>query len=215
MCTVIVPVKDPKTGEFPSNTNYDICFYGSLVSWAIGAIYMVVVCCCWKNIALGASIMECSSQFVSSNLRIMLLPVTCYIICMPFIAYWLITAIHLFSIGTPEFKANSFVANVKWETCDADGKNCKDTVRQMMWFFVFALCWFISFFVCVQQFMIAATACQWYFTGQGEEMSDSPYVASVYRSFKWAMWYHCGSVAFGSFIIAVVTFVRIIFEYLV
>jgi hypothetical protein len=84
----------------------------------------------------------------------------------------------------------------------------------MMWFFVFALCWFISFFICVQQFMIAATACQWYFTGQGEEMSDSPYTASVWRSFKWAMWWHCGSVAFGSFIIAVVTFIRIVFEYL-
>lgn len=33
-------------------------------------------------------------------------------------------------------------------------------------------------------------------------------------SFKWAAWYHCGSIAFGSFIIALVTFIRVVFEYL-
>ena len=33
-------------------------------------------------------------------------------------------------------------------------------------------------------------------------------------SFKWASWYHCGSIAFGSFIIALVTFIRVVFEYL-
>jgi len=46
-------------------------------------------------------------------------------------------------------------------------------------------------------------------------MADSPYTASVWRSFKWGIWWHCGSIAFGSFIIALVTFIRIIFEYIV
>jgi len=66
--------------------------------------------------------------------------------------------------------------------------------------------------------MIAATVCQWYWTGEGGEdadMPDSPYSTSVCRSFKWGMWYHCGSIAFGSFLIALVTFIRIVFEYIV
>jgi len=63
--------------------------------------------------------------------------------------------------------------------------------------------------------MIAATVCQWYFSGQGEEMADSPYTTSVWRSFKWGIFYHCGSIAFGSFIIALVTFIRILFEYII
>lgn len=63
--------------------------------------------------------------------------------------------------------------------------------------------------------MIAATVCQWYYTGQGEEMADSAYTTSVWRSFKWGIWWHCGSIAFGSFIIALITFIRIIFEYIV
>lgn len=63
--------------------------------------------------------------------------------------------------------------------------------------------------------MIAATVCQWYFSGQGQEGSDSPYSTSIFRSFKWAAWYHCGSVTFGAFLIAVITMLRIIFEYMV
>merc|ERR1719238_2394380 len=46
-------------------------------------------------------------------------------------------------------------------------------------------------------------------------MADSPYTTSVWRSFKWGIWWHCGSIAFGSFIIALITFIRIVFEYII
>lgn len=46
-------------------------------------------------------------------------------------------------------------------------------------------------------------------------MADSPYTTSVWRSFKWGAWWHCGSIAFGSFIIALITFIRILFEYII
>jgi len=65
--------------------------------------------------------------------------------------------------------------------------------------------------------MIAATVVQWYFSGGGNEdaaMSDCPYTASVWRSFKWGMFWNCGSIAFGSFLIALVTMLRLLFEYM-
>jgi hypothetical protein len=55
----------------------------------------------------------------------------------------------------------------------------------------------------------------WYFSGQGSEMSDSSGEVSILVALKWGLVYHMGSIAFGSFIIAVVTFIRIVFEYLV
>jgi hypothetical protein len=45
--------------------NYKMTMAGAYVAWAIGICYMVCVCCCWKNISLGATIMECASDFVS------------------------------------------------------------------------------------------------------------------------------------------------------
>ena len=85
----------------------------------------------------------------------------------------------------------------------------------MFWFYVFGLCWIIAFIICVQQFMIATLACMWYYSGQGQEMSDARGEVSVCSALKWAIWYHVGSIAMGSFLIALITFIRIVFEYIV
>jgi len=63
--------------------------------------------------------------------------------------------------------------------------------------------------------MIAAGTCMWYFTGQGEAMSDNPHGVSFLKAFSGAMWFHCGSIAMGSFLIALITFIRVIFEYII
>lgn len=58
-------------------------------------------------------------------------------------------------------------------------------------------------------------ACMWYFSGSGTEMADAPGEVSLFKAIGWGMWYHCGSIAFGSFLIALITFIRVIFEYIV
>jgi hypothetical protein len=63
--------------------------------------------------------------------------------------------------------------------------------------------------------MIAAMTCMWYFSGQGSSTSDQPGTVSILKSIKWGIWYHLGSIAFGSFIIALITMIRVVFEYLV
>jgi len=35
----------------------------------------------------------------------------------------------------------------------------------------------------------------------------------MFRAMFWGLWYHLGSIAFGSFIIAVITMIRVVFEY--
>jgi nitrogen fixation-related uncharacterized protein len=177
---------------------------GAFVSWGIGALYLCFMCCCFKQIALGASIMECASEFVSQNIRIIALPVIAYIISFAVLLFWIVTAVFIWSIGTPEYRDNSPIANIKWD----------ENTRMVMWFFLFGLFWIIAFLICLQQFMIAAMTCMWYFSGQGAEMSDSPGEVSMLKAIHWGTWYHCGSIAFGSFIIAVITMIRVVFEYL-
>ena len=84
--------------------NYNYCLYGAIVAWSLAGIYLCFIICCWKNISLGASIMECASEFVAGNLRVLWLPVTSYLVCVPFIAYWIVTAVFLYSMGEPEVK---------------------------------------------------------------------------------------------------------------
>lgn len=195
-----------KRSEFDpelEKNNYQYATYGAAVAWTIGFLYLCFMCCCWKNISLGASIMEAASAFVGQNLRVLLLPIISYFISFAFLLYWIMTAAFLYSVGEPEFKEGSPIANIKWVK----------EIRYSMYFFVFGLFWVVAFIICMQQFIIAALTCMWYFYGQGNGKSDSNGEVSLLKAISWGMWYHCGSIAFGSFIIAVVTMIRVIFEY--
>lgn len=86
--------------------DYKLAMAGALISWGVGLAYLICVCCCWNNIALGASIMECASEFVSSNVRIVALPVVSYIICIPIFCLWTFCAVYLYSIGEAVYVEN-------------------------------------------------------------------------------------------------------------
>lgn len=66
-----------------------------------------------------------------------------------------------------------------------------------------------AFLIGCFQFIIAAACAIWYFSHK----SDTAGSGSLLQGIKWILVYHMGSIAFGSFIIALVQFIRIIFEY--
>lgn len=92
--------KDDYDKDLQAN-NYNLCFGGAIGAWVIGFIYFCCIVCCWKNISLGASIMEAASEFVTGNLRVLWLPILAYVLCVPYLCYWIVTAVFLYSIGEP------------------------------------------------------------------------------------------------------------------
>lgn len=74
---------------------------------------------------------------------------------------------------------------------------------------LFTYLWVNAFLIGVAQFVISAAAALWYFSST----SDSNGSGSLLRGFWWVFRYHLGSIAFGAFLIALVQFIRIIFEY--
>ena len=137
--------------------NWKMAMAGSITSALIAVIYMVCIGCCWNNIALGASIMQAASQFVSQNLRIVVVPVISYVIVVPIFCLWTFCAVHLYSIGEAKFVENQFLPTIVW----------KKETEYIFWFYTFGLIWIMAFIIAVAQFIIAACACMWYFTGQG------------------------------------------------
>ena len=69
--------------------------------------------------------------------------------------------------------------------------------------------WVNAFLIGCSQFITAAACAIWYFS----HTSDTAGSGSVWQGIKWILRYHLGSIAFGSFIIALVEFIRLIFEY--
>jgi choline transporter-like protein 2/4/5 len=55
----------------------------------------------------------------------------------------------------------------------------------------------------------------WYFGGHGSDTGEESAKAGVCIATCWAFRYHLGSLAWGAFLVAVITMIRVIFEYIV
>jgi len=78
----------------------------------------------------------------------------------------------------------------------------------MLSYYLFGLVWNHAFLGALPTFVIASACCLWYFTHQ-HRRHPSPISTSLCRG----IFFHLGSIALGSFLIALVDFVRIILSY--
>lgn len=191
--------------ENKNSKEYAAAKAGSYVIWAIVALYCFFICCNWKAISLGASIMETASEFIVENKNIIYVPVIAYVTCLPIIIWWTASAVFIYGLGRPVFNEKTFVAEL-------EGTESSD---YMFNYFVFGLFWILSFIMAMQVFITSCTACMWYFTGEGSDAVSYRQVYSSTMAVKWAFMYHAGSMAMGSFLVAVVTVVRLVMEFLI
>ena len=124
-----------------------------------------------------------------------------YLIVGVWFVFWLFGAIMVFSIGNPISREDEypFLTEVKWSSL----------TRTCFFYDIFGLFWINAFIIGVCQFIIGCSACLWYF----ECNTDTKGEGTVGRAFFMSYRYHLGSVAFGSFIIAVCQMMRFLFEY--
>lgn len=135
----------------------------------------------------------------------MLLPISVYVICIPIFVWWVAGAIYLYTSGEAVPDNTSFIAAFEH----------RDETTYMFIYYLFGFFWLIAFCIAVEQFIIAAVTCMWYFSGQGSDDHQSQGSVSITLGVKWAMKYHLGSLAMGSFLVAVVQMIKVIFEYCV
>jgi len=119
---------------------------------------------------------------------------------MAWFGLWVIIALHIASVGDPVPRSDfPFLTEMKWS----------DKTKYVLLYSLFGFLWIMNFIIGVSQFIISAACCLWYFSST----SDSNGSGSITTGFYWVFRYHLGSIAFGSFLIALVQMIRIIFEY--
>ena len=177
--------------------NYNIL---AIILWSVDGIILIVIFCMFNDIQLALNIISVSAYFVFSNLCILIVPLIAIVAACGFIAYWIATMVFIYSIGEITQYGDSPFPSVEWNS----------TTHNLWYYQLFSLFWIIAFIIAVLQFIVAATAAQWYFSSNNDERGSG----SLCKSFFWSLRYHIGSLAFGSLILAIVMFVRFIFEYM-
>jgi len=195
-----------KNDDNESNDEYnEHLFWTAIVFWLISGLYVIFVACNWKSLKVSIAIIETAADFFADTKRIVLVPLCYFVVALVVFGVWLGALICVNSIG--EIKVSSIKAQSK------DVEHSADTIYMLfyMWFGIF---WLMAFLISSNEFVIIVSTCTWYFSRKDIPDDDGiPGDSDVMKGFIWSIRYHPGSIAFGSFLLALVWVIRAIFEY--
>jgi len=189
--------KSGKSVDEGDQLNYQVL---AITFWALDFVLMLLICCLYDDIQTALTIIEAAGQFVFNVPTVLLVPIFVIFLAAGYLAYWIYTVVFIYSIGEIVQYGTTPFANVVWD----------ETTQNLWYYHLFGLFWVLAFFIAFLQFVVACTAAQWYFSSSSDESGTG----SACKSSYWAVRYHLGSLAFGSLILAIVMFVRFIFEYM-
>lgn len=167
------------------------------ICWGIAGIILLGVICLFGRIKLAIAILKAAADYVKANPFIFLVPPVMLILLLAFYAYSGITAIYLFSSGEPAQASGLPVGSYTYTP----------TQKRLIIYVLFGILWGNAFLLACTVFIIASSVCIWYFEQPDHHNTIRKSVRRLWR-------YHLGSIAFGSFILAVVQMIRLILTYI-
>lgn len=166
--------------------------------WAGAFLVFIMVCCYCKSLRIAIGVVQAAADFITDTKRILLVPFISFFLIGAFYALWVCVAIYVYTIGDIESSGGQG-KRVEWD----------DTTKRAWYYHFFALFWVNAMFDACASFVIIVATATWYFS-HGSEVEGS---AEVYKGFRWIWRYHCGSLALGSLILAIVQVIKYMFEY--
>lgn len=163
--------------------------------------YLICLACMWKNIKISIAILKTTSTIVMKNVRILLIPFVEAIMVVGWTFFWLYSFFMLVSTG-----------KITQPTMGSQAKSIEFNagLKNMLFINVFMYFWMMEFLLAISNYALLSSVCTWYFTSS----QDTRGTFSIRRGIWWGIRYNMGSLALGSFLLAVVWMIRIVFEYI-
>ena len=207
------------------------------VFFAISFLWLVMVWCLFSRIRLAIAMCKVAAEFISHSPSILIVPICGALLMIAWCIAWSFSATFLIS-QVPDDRTSTDVFKTYLEaygTEDTPGKctgewpvgstyrddyNCVGDacwrcsppryvfdVRFAIIFFAFL--WNCAFMVAFGQLAVAFATAIWFFTPHSQKSSVGKVKTAIWACCR----FHLGSIAFGSFIVAVVQFARYLLMY--
>lgn len=153
---------------------------------------------------MAIDVIDASADFIARNKRVIAVPVLHFFLTIIAVVLWFGAYICVASLN--EIKVDSLFPQVR------------DLVWEKKYFYLglymfFGLLWITAFIDYCSRFVVIMGATTYYFNNSRDKM-DVEVGADIGYGFKCAYLHHPGSIAMGSFIIALIRFIKYIFYYL-
>jgi hypothetical protein len=175
----------------------------SVILWCIGAALFLVGCCLRKQIQLAIGSVKEAGRAVNRMPLLLLVPLLQAIAFFMFLAVFLFYAVNLASMG--EISTREIPLDVEGsKEVSYRVYTFDDRLRYSAWYLVFCLFWTSNFITAVGDMIVAIAVSKWYFTRDKKKVGHFV----VLRSINATLFYHLGTCAYGSLILAVIQLIR-------
>eukprot|EP00541_Cyclophora_tenuis_P016253 CAMPEP_0116552562 /NCGR_PEP_ID=MMETSP0397-20121206/6560_1 /TAXON_ID=216820 /ORGANISM="Cyclophora tenuis, Strain ECT3854" /LENGTH=588 /DNA_ID=CAMNT_0004077535 /DNA_START=88 /DNA_END=1854 /DNA_ORIENTATION=+ len=186
-----------------SDTTINVVRVSSFVLFGIGAFLALLACCLRRQIQLAVGCVKEAGRAMHRMPGIVFVPVLQGAGFIAFLVPLTFYGVHLASLGdimTEDFPLGSGleIAVRTW--------NFDPFVERCAWYLLFCLFWTGNFIVAVGDMVIAMSVAKWYFARNKKRINSFTVVGSV----KDTLYYHLGTCAFGSLVLATVQLLRVI-----
>jgi hypothetical protein len=188
-------------------SNYDeekktenLMMLGMGVFGLLALLFACGICCKFSELKTAIDVVDASADFLAKTKRV---------IGVPFVFFFL--SIISVLVWSGSFAAVISMNHIEVNPDIPQGKNLvwEPKIKYMALYMFFGILWVTAFFEYCSTFTIMVSACTYYWNSDAHEDGD----AEVSVGFS-ACFSHAGSLAIGSFIIAVIRFIRIVFMFL-
>eukprot|EP00929_Paragymnodinium_shiwhaense_P003806 TRINITY_DN10446_c0_g1_i3.p1 TRINITY_DN10446_c0_g1~~TRINITY_DN10446_c0_g1_i3.p1 ORF type:complete len:932 (+),score=213.90 TRINITY_DN10446_c0_g1_i3:88-2883(+) len=229
--------------EVESEMMRDALVYFSYALWIAAGIYLIAIWCLFSRIRLAINVNKAAALFIYETPSILLLPIISSFIAIVWMLCWALSATFLVSQVPQTYTPTGAYAtyaeaygtdtvpgkcNDKWPTGSVyrDADNCETDADGTLkcWrcfppryildprfaYSFFSFLWNNAFLISCGQCIIAGAVGIWFFKPQGQKRMSAKVITATKNVFR----YHAGSLAFGSFLLAVVQFLRYFMMYM-
>ncbi|XP_050389087.1 choline transporter-like protein 2 [Patella vulgata] len=220
---------------FALNFSYYLSLKQTWLAFGCGSatiliILLLIIIFLCARIRIAIELIKEGSRAVGYMFSTLLFPIFPFIFQIAFLGYWLVSAAYVASMGSAEYKGeiqNSTTDGVNYVLeripCSPNGTSTANSICEfvkyggdeytifMQIYMLFMFLWVMNFIVAMGQMVLAGAFASYYWAfNKPDDIPAFPLIGSLWRTVR----YHLGSLAFGSFIIAVVQMIRIGLEYL-
>jgi len=204
---------------------------------SLACILLVILCCCSKRILIATEMISEASNAVRDIAGCLVFPLIPFLLHLVLVVWFLIVGSFLLSSRVQQFHVINGCDEENctrmdgepfesWDSCvPEEFINCTSCPESacvfnkygpqtlhlvLQWYNIFALLWSVAFVSAFGDMTIAGAVAQWYWTFK--KPSDLP-TNILGKSLERTTKYHLGTIACGSFLLAVVQLIRILVEY--
>jgi len=176
--------------------------YGGIFVLILAFVMLIMVCCGYSQLKVAIDVIDAAADYTKKTKRIIGVSVLYFVLQMIVFIIWLFSVACLWSWGDIR------VDNVKYQTKETFfPKGQKDNFYYALLFMIFGIMWILEWMTAQVNFVCMCSAATYYFNSDSEHEGD----AEVGFAFHVAYFKHAGSLAFGSFLIALVKFIELVF----